>query len=163
MDNFTIDIVGEGDTSLAKALEIAFAHNAPGDKATHYSVVRLKPQTRYFANKVTGHLAANLKEAPDYHVHHFSDMVTAPDGTPTLMLLWTESKGAVPLAFPMKIEDAIPFVKGWLSNAGDPGQAHDIDGDLDRGWRVFTESWGHVAGCSYAIVGVQACWAMYGK
>ncbi len=163
MDNFTIDITGEGDETLTKALEIAFAHNAPGGKATHYSVVKLAPRTRYYANKVMDHLPENLKEATGLHVHHFTDYTQSDNGHVTLMLLWSESKGAVALPYPMKITDAVPFVKGWLANAGDPGKEPDIDGSLGRGWRVFTEEWGHVAGCSYAVVGVQAHYAMYGK
>lgn len=163
MDNFTIDITAEGNEALTKALEIAFAHNAPGGKATHYSVVKLTPQTRYYANKVMDHLPENLKDAPGLHIHHCSDYKQDDKGHLTLMLLWSESKGSVPLPYPMKIADAVPFVKGWLINAGDPGEEPDIDGSLDRGWRVFTEAWGHVAGCSCAVVGVQARYAMYGK
>lgn len=163
MDNFTIDITGEGENTLAKALEIAFAHNAPGGKATHYSTVRLVRETKYYANPATDHLPGNLREASDLHVHHSTNTRHDDKGHLTLMLLWSESKGSMPLPYPMTITDAIPFVKGWLTNAGDPGKQPDIDGDLGSGWRVFTEGWGHVAGCSYAVVGVQACYAMYGK
>ena len=163
MDNFTIDITCEGDVALAKALEIAFAHNAPGGKATHYSAVRLKEETKYYGVQATERLPSNLREAPELHVHHSTNTRRDDKGHLTLMLLWSESKGAMPLPYPMTVADAIPFVKGWLSNAGDPGKAPDIDGDTGSGWRVFTEAWGHVAGCSYAVVGVQSCWAMYGK
>lgn len=163
MDNFIIDIVGEGDETLAKSLEIAFALNAPGDRITHYNVVRLGFETCYFANKAADHLPENLTEAPGLHVHHFSNYKQDDKGHLTLILLWSESKGAVPLPYPMKIADAIPFVKGWLANAGDSGEKPDIDGSLGKGWRVFTEDWGHVAGCSCAVVGVQSQWTMYGK
>jgi len=163
MDNFTIDITSEGDETLTKALEIAFAHNAPGAKATHYSVVKLAQETSYYANKAIGNLSENLKEIPGMHIHHFEKYKQDDNGHLTLILLWSESNGAVALPYPMKITDAIPFVKGWLENAGDPGKEPDMDGSLDKGWRVFTGAWGHVAGCSCAVVGVQACYAMYGK
>lgn len=163
MDNFTIDIVGEGDETLAKALEIAFAHNAPGGRITHYSVVKLKSEPRYYATEAKSEVAENLNGAPGLHVHHFDNYKQDDKGHLTLMLLWSDSNGALPLPYPMIITDAIPFVKGWLANAGDPGSRPDIDGDMKRGWHVFTEAWGHVAGCSYAVAGVQACWAMYGK
>lgn len=48
------------------------------------------------------------------------------------------------------------------ADAVDPGPAPDIDGELGKGWRVFTETWGHVAGRTCAVVAVQACHAMYG-
>lgn len=163
MDNFTIAIEAQGDATLAKALEIAFTHNAPGGKATHYSVVRLLTETRYYAHSASDMLPENLDKAHGLHVHHSSYYRQDEKGHLTLMLLWSWEKGARELPYPMKIEDAIAFVKGWLANVGDPGPSPDIDGDLGRGWRVFTEAWGHVAGCSYAICGVQAIHAMYGK
>lgn len=163
MDNFTIDISGEGEGTLAKALEIAFAHNAPGGKATHYNAVRLKEVTRYYSNPAGPKLAANLDRNDALHIHHFNDIQQADDGDLTLVLCWHESKESTPLPFPLGIADAINFVKGWLTNAGDPGSRPDHDGDNGAGWRVFTGAWGHVAGNSYGIVGVQAIWAMYGK
>jgi hypothetical protein len=38
MDNFSLNVTAEGITSLKLAMELAFAHNAPGSKVTHYSV-----------------------------------------------------------------------------------------------------------------------------
>ena len=163
MDNFTIDITCDGDEALARALEIAFAHNAPSGKVTHYSVVRLASETQYYANEATNHLPENLKETPGLHIHHFTGYKQDDKGHLTLLLSWSESKGAMELPYPMRVEDAIPFVKGWLANVGDPGRKPVIDGSLRRGWRVFTEEWGHIAGCSYAVVGIQAHHAMYGK
>ncbi len=163
MDNFNIDITAKGDDTLAKALEIAFTHNAPSGKATHYSVLRLTRETRYYAYPATERIPENLNGATGLSVHHCTDTRQNDKGHLTLVLLWHKDKDAAPLPFPMKIEDAIPFVKSWLANAGDPGEAPDIDGDLRTGWRVFTEAWGHVAGCSCSIVGVQSCYAMYGK
>lgn len=165
MDNFTIDVTGEGDKTLAKALEIAFEHNAPGAKATHYRVVRLAYKTRYHANRASDKhkLPENLDGVPGWHVHHTASNEQCDKGDLTLILLWHVGTDAMALPYPLGVADAIPFVKGWLENAGDPGDAPDIDGDTGRGWRVFTESWGHVAGSSYAVVGVQACYAWYGK
>ncbi len=163
MDNFFIDITGEGQETLAKALEIAFEHNAPGDTATHYCVLRIDSETQYYTNKSTDKLPENVKGLEGQHVHHFTNYVKTEKGHLTLILLWTACHGATPLPYPMKVEDAVPFVKGWLANAGDPGKEPDIDGSLRPGWRVFTESWGHLAGCRYSIAGIQAVHAMYGK
>lgn len=41
MDNFKLGIRGEGQQSLDQALEIAFRHNCPGGRVTHYKEVRL--------------------------------------------------------------------------------------------------------------------------
>ena len=163
MDNFEIDVVGEGDESLRKALEIAFTHNGPGSEANFYKVVRLKVETAYYANEVMGILTENLAQAPGYHVHHIDKVTERGDGHLTLILLWADDGHANPLPFPMSVDDAFAFVKGWLAKAGDPGPRPDIDGSLEKGWRIFTEAWGHVAGCGYSIAGIQSRYAMYGK
>jgi hypothetical protein len=163
MDNFKIDVVAEGEASLKAAIEIAFAHNAPGGKATHYKVVRLKKRVRYYANPSTETLVDNLGGEVGFHVHHFTELEEADDGVLTLILCWNDEDGAARLPFPLKAADAVPFVTGWLASEGDAGPVPDHDGDNDKGWRVFTDHWGHVAGCHYAIAGIQAQWAMYGK
>jgi hypothetical protein len=38
MDNFKLDIVAEGDSTLLDVLKICFEHNCPGKKAGHYAV-----------------------------------------------------------------------------------------------------------------------------
>lgn len=164
MDNFHIDITGEGDSSLTKALEIAFAHNAPGGRATHYQVQKLRRKVSYVANPASDHLSGNLAQVEGWHVSHYSQCLPDDDGDTTLVLQWSNSPGAVALPFPLKVGDAVPFVKGWLENTPNlRRKAPDIDGDLGSGWRVFTEDWGHVAGCAYSIIAVQAQYAMYGK
>lgn len=165
MDNFRIDVCGEEDEGLEMALRIAFMHNAPGDKATHYRVLDLVEEVQYFGNPATNQkgLHENVNGIPGKLVHHLERCKEQAGGKRTLILLWSDAKGALPLPFPLEVGDAIPFVKGWLKTAGDPGPEPDTDGDLRRGWRVFKEAWGHLAGCSYSIVGVQAAWAMYGK
>lgn len=165
MDNFRIDVCGEGNEALEMALKIAFQENAPGGKAVHYRVVSLVDEVQYFGNSATNQKGfhENVSGLPGKHVHHFERCKEQEGGKLTLVLLWSDVKESTPLPFPLEIGDAIPFVKGWLKASGDPGPTPDIDGDVAEGWRVFTGAWGHVAGCSCAIVGVQAWWAMYGK
>lgn len=146
MDNRTLDIVSEGDAPLGLALKLAWS-NASGGKATHYKIAKLHEHVEYFGQPTSRHHVVSRE---------------SPDGTPTLILLWHEEKGALPLPYPMELDEAIPFVIGWLKKAP-YGEQPDHDGDNGAGWRVYTEAWGHVAGHAYAIVGVQPAWAMYGK
>ncbi|MDR9781847.1 hypothetical protein [Rhizobium redzepovicii] len=138
MDNFHIDITAEGKTSLQKAIEIAFAHNAPGRKAESYSVVTL-------AKTVVNDLPHGL------------------DGKTALILRWSGAEkqlGAVNLK--LDVEGAVDFATRWLAEQNF-GREPDHDGDNGRGWRVFVGAWGHVGGDHYAILGIVPSWAMYGK
>ena len=150
MDNRTIDIVSEGDEDLQAALKLIW-RNAPGGKAKYYRVVNLRKEIRYYGEPET--------------THHFEDLKEHENGEQTLILYWyqpSESQKAEKLPFEMDLEDAYNFVKGWLKSA-DRGMEPDHDGSNHCGWRVFTESWGHVAGSHSAICGIQPAWAMYGK
>lgn len=79
-----------------------------------------------------------------------------------LILYWAESSKATALPFPMTLEQAADFAHGWLEHA-DYGSEPDHDGYNRRGWRLYTESWGHVCGEWQAFAAVQPAWAMYGK
>lgn len=84
------------------------------------------------------------------------------DGTNTMVLLWNEEKGAIALPFPLDLGGAINFVINWLKNV-QYGPQPDHDGSNGKGWRVYNERWGHVAGYRCAIVGITPRWAMYGE
>jgi hypothetical protein len=146
MDNRTIDVTSVGEAELGMALRLAWP-GAPGSKATHYKAVGLTEKVAYYGEPTFRHAVSN----------HETD-----DGTPTLILFWHEERGSLPLPYALEIDEAIPFVSGWLKKA-QRGPEPDHDGDNGEGWRVFTEAWGHVAGHQYAIVAVQPAWAMYGK
>lgn len=163
MDNFTIDITAEGEASLKSALEIAFAHNSPGKKTTHYKVLNLAETARYYVSEPTEKRAANVEKPVPLCVHHYNDTQEHPNGTQTLILLWAAEPDASKLPYTMSVAQAFELVKGWLSEAGVPGPEPDHDGDNGAGWRIFTGPWGKVAGSSYGIIGIQPAWAMYGK
>lgn len=146
MDNRTIDIVSEGNKALEMALNIVWA-NCPGGKATHYKIVKLKEEVEYYGSPTD---------------RHYTTLKEDKEGEDTLILLWNEEKGALPLPYFLELEEAINFIKGWLKKAEYQEQP-DHDGSNGKGWRVFNEQWGHVAGHHYAIVGIQPQWAMYGK
>lgn len=67
-----------------------------------------------------------------------------------------------PLPFKMDLAQCAEFAWGWLQQA-DYGKEPDHDGDNGKGFRLYCEDWGHVAGRWEAFVAVEPCWAMYGK
>jgi hypothetical protein len=165
MDNQQIDVTSEGEAGILRALEIIWPAAAIGGDADFYRIVKLKPETRYYATKREGRtesLIANCYGLPEYHVHHCGGLKEADDGVPTLILLWSEERGATKFPFPLSIKQSAQFIIDWLGSL-DYGWQPDHDGDNGKGWRLFTESWGHVAGHSYAIIAAQPAWAMYGK
>lgn len=149
MDNRTIDIISEGKDSIAIALRLVWP-SAVGGKATHYKVAKYVDKKTYYlddSGKTTGH---SVKMEED------------DKGVPTLILLWHEECSALPLPYHYDLEASTGLVEGWLKSV-DYGREPDHDGYNEKGWRIFTERWGHVAGHHYAIVAVQPSWAMYGK
>lgn len=79
-----------------------------------------------------------------------------------LIFYWCDSVKATKLPFPMTLEQTADFASGWLEHAS-YGSEPDHDGDNGRGWRLYTEDWGHVAGEYQAFMAVKPEWAMYGK
>ncbi|MBD8088996.1 hypothetical protein IFT48_03305 [Pseudomonas fluorescens] len=144
MDNRTINIVSEGRDDLRAALSILFKTNI---KATHYCEFRLvgaKPgETGY------GIESSIFKEDSQ--------------GIPTLILSTAPIKGqGQKTMFPMDLDNSVDNAMGWLQNVDYPDEP-GIDGGCKKGWRAFTESWGHVLGSHHAIVAIQPEWALYGK
>ncbi|WP_327210066.1 hypothetical protein [Rhizobium leguminosarum] len=140
MDNFKIDITAKGRDSLAKALEIAFSHNAAAGKAESYEIVALKSDVyNGTPENLDGRTALVFRRSKD-------------DGR----------KSAVPLPFKLDAAGAADWAERWLAET-DYGREPDHDGHNGKGWRVFTGSWGHVCGDHYAVCAVLPAWAMYGK
>jgi hypothetical protein len=87
--------------------------------------------------------------------------------TKGLILYWYDSPSNTKLPYKMTLEEAADFAWGWLCKQ-DFGSKPDIDGDCEKGWRIYTESWGSVHDDNGAkdlgsFVAVQPAWAMYGK
>jgi hypothetical protein len=146
MDNRTIDVTSQGAEGLALALRLAWIDISDGE-ATHYKIISLEQTVAYYGAPTDQHRITSIE---------------SEHGTPTLILLRKAEQGALPLPYPLDIDEAIVFVAGWLRRAP-LGQEPDHDGCNEPAWRVFTEQWGHVAGHHYAIVAVQPAWAMFGK
>lgn len=144
MDNRTLDIVSEGRDHLKAALSILFKTHT---KATHFCELKL----------------IQIPEGEGGYGITGSQLKEDPSGVPTLILSTGQIKGQGQKAmFPMDLEASVTNAMGWLSNIEYPKEP-GIDGDCKKGWRAFTESWGHVCGSHDAIVAIQPVWAMYGK
>lgn len=83
------------------------------------------------------------------------------------LLFWNEDvalKGNK-LPYPMAWKEAADLAWGWLQNQ--PTEKYkeylDHDGSNGKGFLVYNEYWGHVAGSRYAFLGVKPVWAWYGK
>lgn len=82
-----------------------------------------------------------------------------------MIFLWhmhSSHTNAVALPFKMDADGAADFARRWLLDL-DYGKQPDHDGDNERGWRLYTETWGKVASLDYSICAVQPMWAMFGK
>jgi len=141
VDNFKIDVVSKGKETLKLALDIALHHEV---HVTHYVVIEHK-------------IDVNEWDKQDKK-------------RTTLVLFWSNDESfkpkPSPLPFKMKGEALMSFVWSWLEDTFENdalGNEPDHDGSNSKGWRIFNETWGHVAGSHYGVVGVQPVWAMHGK
>lgn len=90
-----------------------------------------------------------------------------------LILLWHETERLeldgfkiMKLPFKMDWKAAANMVWGWLQEqSADTYQDYidDYDVDMHKGFVIYNEEWGHVAGSAYAILAVLPMWAWYGK
>lgn len=87
-------------------------------------------------------------------------------GTPKLILFWTEStrEGYNPFPYALENKSRVlgKFLKGWLKQCQYPPQP-DHDGHNERGFRIYNNEWGHVDGMYQAFLAIEPAWAMYGK
>lgn len=81
----------------------------------------------------------------------------------TLVFYWCDYEAATKLPFKMKFQDAINFAWAWLESTPVSTKQPDHDGDNEKGFMVYNDSWGHVFNAYQAIIGITPIWAMYGK
>lgn len=142
MDNFGIDVNAEGQETLLKAIEIVFAHNAPGKRVESYRITKLE------SDKYNG-LPKNV------------------DGRTAIILRWAKAEklsedGPVNLPFKLDAKGAADFAQRWLAEQ-DFGREPDHDGHNKKGWRVITGNLGPGFGDQYAVCAILPWWAAYGK
>jgi hypothetical protein len=158
MDNFSIRVCATGRGSLWNAIQLAFAHNCPGGKVTHYALVGMRERTEY------------RKRGDDRMEHSTVWMLDESGlGRTTLVLLWGDETPSSPpqnkvqkLPYPLALEQCVDFCKGWL-DVQELTNEPDHDGDNGRGFHLFVGPWKQLGPYSYSIFGLQAIWAMYGK
>lgn len=84
-----------------------------------------------------------------------------------LVLCWYEdaSKKTVKLPSALTWRGAADLAWNWLEEQDEKQYRErlDHDGSNGKGFKVYNEDWGHVAGSSYAILAVLPVWAWYGK
>lgn len=86
-----------------------------------------------------------------------------------LIFLWHEDKikdqSASKLPYAMDWKAAADLAWGWLQERRHEEYREDLDhdGSNGKGFRVYNEDWGHVAGSFYGILAVLPVWAWYGK
>lgn len=87
-----------------------------------------------------------------------------------LILLWIADKDSNELPVPTDAETVFPLVSKWLE--GDFAKEvilsnwcedFDHDGSNSKGWQVYCEDWGHVAGNNYAICAIKPAYIWHGK
>lgn len=142
MDNRTLDITSDNIGHLRAALSIVFDEYTKANHLCEFKLAAIEPG-----------------EGLAYITAYRED----PAGIPTLIL----SRGPIhdhgqKSLHPLNAEEALTSIMGWLRYV-EYGQEPGIDGSCKKGWRAFTESWGHVLGSSQAIIAVQPAWALYGK
>lgn len=137
MDNFQMDVTAEDRKTLLQLLEIAFRHNCPGGKASHWAEIDTV----------------------------FEDGWSGSQPRKVLILYWSPPESdqkAIRLPSACDAIKASNYVEDWL-DAVDYGPEPDHDGDNGKGFRLFCDFWGHVNGSHYSIIGISPAWAMYGK
>lgn len=135
MDNRHISVQSEGRKSFDLAVQLVF-ENAPGGKATHY-----------FEHSEKGLIFL-------WHEDKFLNPVGS---------LVTKEASKLPYAMDWKA--AADLAWGWLQERKheEYREVLDHDGSNGKGFRIYNEDWGHVAGSFYAILAVLPVWAWYGK
>lgn len=142
MDNFSIDVTAEGHESLLKAMEIAFAHNAPIKRVESYHVTKLVSD-------------------------EYNGLPKDVNGKTALVMRWSRTEkfsetGPVNLPFKLDVKGTADFAQRWLEEQ-EFGREPDHDGHNKKGWRVITGNWGFVCGDREAVCAIIPWWAAYGK
>lgn len=169
MDNRSIDVSNEGSEKFAMAMNLIWPH--ANTKATHYKIARIERKITYYLRKPGVHPGpfggncdipnCNLDDIQFVASHYSTDEIV-PGKPNTLILLAYEENDALKLPYPLNLKQTTEFGLGWLDEVEYDDQP-DHDGSNGKGWRLFTNYWGHVANYHSAIVGIQPIWAMYGK
>lgn len=136
LDNFAMNIRARTKQSFEHAMAIAFATTAYG--ASHWC------------------------EHPEFGLilfYYYKDEEKNFNGKPIF-----------PFTHTLDALTATAFVWDWLIKADrtkfklkEMDVHYSGDGNCEKAWRVYVENWGHIGGCSSAIVAILPTWAWIGK
>ncbi len=145
MDNNRLVVVSETRTDLELALKLAFRHVSaawswwewtPPQEPTCGAFLGVPDRAKFLVFSIAG----NSK---------FDSFSTLP-----------ASRNRFPMAIDVNL--AVEFAEKWLEQQ-DFGEEPDHDGSNGKGFVVFNQPWGHVAGDQYSFVAIGPAWAMRGK
>lgn len=100
-------------------------------------------------------LAINNRETIGYRVHENE-----------MTLFWSKTSPCddfKELPYSMFTNDVINFVWGWLESVSPMSAKPDHDGDNEKGFKIYTDGWGHGKFGWQSFVNVTPIWAMHGK
>lgn len=143
LDNPRLIIVGRGQQLFLLGMQIAFRLHGDKTEAKFWWTYKPKPTpTLMDPHELLGVCAKEF-----------------------LVLSWAaddseKHKNVLP-AF-MACEAASSFAWNWLTHQ-DYGEQPDHDGSNEKGFVLFNDTWGHVGGDRYAIIGIGPAWALLGK
>ena len=83
-----------------------------------------------------------------------------------IILSWQKEglkDGYMILSYPLTSETAKNFLWDLLKSIEFSEKQPDHDGDNEKGFRIYNESWSRVDGNFYAFMAVRPEWQMYGK
>ena len=117
-----------------------------GDEAKYYQIAALTPDEVKTSNE-----------------RGYRDDTTVT----TMVLSWASNEslkkqGHHQLPVPLDSESSADLLKAWLKKADYP-KPPNIDGDVVKGYRIFTDWSAHFSNNPYAFVAIQPAWILYGK
>jgi hypothetical protein len=81
-----------------------------------------------------------------------------------IAFFWTQHDKMIPFPAKLSMDRCAELAFDWLQSGATYPSEPGHDGDNHKGWRCFTEGWGHIEPFGYpAFLAVEPHWIMYGK
>jgi len=145
MDNWSINLCSKSKKQFDLAMEMAFETNCPGNKVEFYAITE-----------------DNRTMVLMWHDTH-------KEGDATWFIHKNGKSEKVKvklrkLPYPMQVDVAIGFAWNWVMNKADQGkEPWSSDVWREKGYRIYTDYWGHALGCSYGVIAITGEHALIGK
>lgn len=81
------------------------------------------------------------------------------------VLFWADDeRRMIGLPASLTAAEIFPMVEAWLEDVAIYPPEPDHDGSNEKGWEVYTDTWGHIDGIGWhAFLAIRPWWEMYGK